>query len=294
MKTAGAIVLFTSIAIAASVADDACPPSEVVKFAVLYSNPHLHPCQEVSAGFSIAPPRGYPTEPQVKAMCAADACRSLIKDVLELKPNNCYLSFGGVELNAYKLASNFEDACKHEKAPKDDDTSCNTDEDKDHEDGKYHPTPKPTDHKYPKPTEHDKDGKYHPTPKPTDHKYPKPTEHDKDDKYYPTPKPTDHKYPKPTEHDKDDKYYPTPKPTDHKYPKPTEHDKDDKYYPTPKPTDDGKNDHKQNEVKTSSSKGRESASDAEEWKPPMNGTSENYHPMPNTTYKAERLTKSLS
>ncbi|KAG2532795.1 hypothetical protein JM16_000103 [Phytophthora kernoviae] len=248
MKTAGAIVLFTSIAIAASVADDACPPSEVVKFAVLYSNPHLHPCQEVSAGFSIAPPRGYPTEPQVKAMCAADACRSLIKDVLELKPNNCYLSFGGVELNAYKLASNFEDACKHEKAPKDDDTSCNTDEDKDHEDGKYHPTPKPTDHKYPKPTEHDKD----------------------------------------------DKYYPTPKPTDHKYPKPTEHDKDDKYYPTPKSTDDGKNDHKQNEVKTSSSKGRESASDAEEWKPPMNGTSENYHPMPNTTYKAERLTKSLS
>ncbi|KAG7402087.1 hypothetical protein PHYBOEH_007301 [Phytophthora boehmeriae] len=238
MQTAGIIVLFAVISIAATMADNACQPSEVVKFAVLYSNPHLLPCQEVSAGFSIAPPKGYPTGPQVRAMCASDACRLLIKDVLELKPNDCYLSFDGVELNAYKLATKFEDECKHEKSSKDDDTSWNTDND--HNDDKDHPAPKPTE------------PKYYPTTKPS--------EHDKDDKYHQTPKPSDHKYPKTTEHDKDDK--------DHSKPKSTEYDY-------------------KHEMEASSSTGNEG--EVEEQRPPMNGTAESFHPMPNTTYKAERL-----
>ncbi|KAL4155043.1 hypothetical protein PRNP1_007157 [Phytophthora ramorum] len=174
----------------AAAAENVCPPTEVVKFAELYANPHLHPCQKTSAGFSMAPPMGYPTEPQVKAMCSSDACHALIKDVLALTPGDCYLSFAGVKLNVYKLSHSFADACKTDKS---------------HENGKYEPTPKPIDDKHyptPKPT----DGKYYPTVKPTE-----------DNKHYPTPKPTHEKYyptPKPT---KDSKHYPTPKSTNEEH-----------------------------------------------------------------------------
>ncbi|KAG3093523.1 hypothetical protein PI125_g16825 [Phytophthora idaei] len=258
-------------------AEDTCPSTEVVKFAELYANPHLHPCQKVSAGFSIAPPKGYPTDPQVKAMCASDECRALIEDVLALKPADCYLSFAGVKLNAYKMACSFKDACK-------------VDKEKEHEDDKHYSTPKPTNYSTPKPT------KYHSTPKPTDEKYyPKPTEDDKhystDGKYYPTPKPTDEKYPKPTE----DKNYTTPKPTEDKHystPKPTE----DKHYSTPKPTEDKghhkldepmivKNDHNDTHCPTHCTES-EKAKEADNLKPPMNGTALEFFPMPNTTYKA--------
>ncbi|KAE8906564.1 hypothetical protein PF005_g14564 [Phytophthora fragariae] len=105
-----ATVLFL-ITISTAAAEDACPSTEVVKFAGLYANPHLHPCQKDSAGFSLVPPMGYPTKPQVKAMCAAEACRALIKDTLALKPADCYLSFSGVKLNAHKMASTFREAC---------------------------------------------------------------------------------------------------------------------------------------------------------------------------------------
>lgn len=124
-------ILFLS-AIYAAAAEDTCPPTEVVKFAELYANPHLHPCQKASAGFSMAPPVGYPTEPQVKAMCASDACRALIKDVLELKPADCYLSFAGVKLNVYKMASRLDGACNAATNEK-------------HENGTDKPTLKPTD-----------------------------------------------------------------------------------------------------------------------------------------------------
>ncbi|ETI34291.1 hypothetical protein F441_18972 [Phytophthora nicotianae CJ01A1] len=249
-------------------AEDACPSTEIVKFAELYANPHLHPCQKVSAGFSLAPPKGYPTDSQVQAMCASDDCHSLIEDVLALEPADCYLSFAGVKLNAYKMACSFKNACN----------------DKSHEDDKHGSTPKPTKNSTRRPTTH------YPTPKPTDEKYyPKPTENDKhystpkptDEKYYPTPKPTDDKYPKPTE---DDKHYRTPKPTE------------DKYYPTPKPTDD-KDHHKLDEpmiVKTDHDDDHcpthcaenEKAKEADNVKPPMNGTALELFPMPNTTYKA--------
>ncbi|KAL3674465.1 hypothetical protein V7S43_000413 [Phytophthora oleae] len=131
-------------------------------------------CQKVSAGFSIAPPMGpmmdYRIDPQVKAMCASDTCHALIKDVLDLKPADCFLSLAGVKLNVYKMVHNFEDGCKrvHE-------------EDKHHpttNETEYHPTPDPTkyeDHLTPTKVE------YHPTPQPTE-----------DDKHYPTPKPTKH------------------------------------------------------------------------------------------------------
>ncbi|KAI9986612.1 hypothetical protein PInf_025565 [Phytophthora infestans] len=139
-----------------AVAEDPCPATEVVKFAELYANPHLSPCQKVSAGFSIAPPKGYPTDPQVKAMCASDECRALIEDALALKPADCYLSFAGVKLNAYKLSSTFEDACK-------------ADMDKTHEDDKH---PASTNNSTLKPTEEKS------TLKPAVEKYPKATEED--------------------------------------------------------------------------------------------------------------------
>ncbi|EGZ30575.1 hypothetical protein PHYSODRAFT_263923 [Phytophthora sojae] len=197
-----AAVLLFLLSISAVAAEDACPPTEVVKFAELYANPHLHPCQKVSAGFSLVPPMGYPTEPQVKAMCAAEACRALVKDVLALEPADCYLSLSGAKLNAHKMACSFREACE-------DDTDH-----KEHEDDKHKPTPKHSDDKHrPKPTEHD-DKHYYPTPKPMEGKHyktPKPTE----EKYHPTPKPTEDKHystPKPTE----DKHYDTPKPTEEK------------------------------------------------------------------------------
>ncbi|EGZ30591.1 hypothetical protein PHYSODRAFT_553577 [Phytophthora sojae] len=173
-----AVFLFL-LSISAAAAEDACPPSEVVKFAELYANPHLHSCQKVSAGFGLVPPMGYPTEPQVKAMCAAEACRALVKDVLALEPADCYLSLSGAKLNAHKMACSFRDACeddKHRPKPTE------------HDDKRYYPTPKPTEEKHyktPKPIEE----KYHPTPKPTEDKHystSKPTE----DKHHPTPKPT--------------------------------------------------------------------------------------------------------
>ncbi|KAL3674474.1 hypothetical protein V7S43_000422 [Phytophthora oleae] len=253
------ILFFFLLSAFGAAAEDACPPTEVVKFAELYANPHLHPCQKVSAGFSMAPPMGYPTDPQVKAMCASDACLALIKDVLDLKPVDCFLSFAGVKLNVYKMARSFEDGCKraHEE-DKSHSTSKPTNE------TEYHPTLKPTkyeDHPTPKPTKEE----YHPTPKPT--------------KYYPTRKPTE-----------DDKHYPTPKPTKH-YPTPKP--ADDKYY-TPKPTDN-KGHFKPEEpmlVKCDHDKAcpkhcveTEAAKDAEV-KPPMNGTAFELFPMPNTTYKA--------
>ncbi|ETN17449.1 hypothetical protein PPTG_05250 [Phytophthora nicotianae INRA-310] len=212
-------------------AEDECPPTEVVKFAELYANPHLNPCQKVSAGFSIAPPKGYPTDQQVKAMCASDECRALIEDALALKPADCYLSFVGVKLNAYKLATTFKDACK-------------VDMDKNHEDGNHHSTPMPTT--------------YHPTPKPTH------------EKYYSTPRQTDAKYT-------------TPKPTEEKYPKLTE---DSKKYP--KSMDD-KGHHKLYEpmiVNKAHRAENDKVKDADNVKPPMNGTALELFPMPNTTYKA--------
>ncbi|GMF25575.1 unnamed protein product [Phytophthora lilii] len=250
------IAIFFLLTVCGTAADKACPSTEVVKFAELYANPHLHPCQNASAGFSMAPPTGYPTEPQVKAMCASDACRALIKDVLALKPADCFLSFAGVKLNAYKLASDFDGTCK-------------ADTGKDHEDGKYYPTPKPTD------------DKYHPTPKPkeSNEHYPTPTPTGVKHYSTPTPKPTDGKY-----------YYPTSKPTE-----------DNKHYPTPTPTDDkysmGSAFHHQEEpkiVKNGSSDkpcpthyaGKESMKMPDAQKPPMNSTAAELFPMPNTTYKA--------
>ncbi|KAG7375105.1 hypothetical protein PHYPSEUDO_004031 [Phytophthora pseudosyringae] len=255
------IFFFFLLSAPGAVAEDACPPTEVVKFAELYANPHLHPCQNVSAGFSMAPPMGYPTEPQVKAMCASEACRALIKDVLALKPADCCLSFAGVELNAHKMASSFEDACKDGS-------------DDDHEDDKHHPTPKPTDDKYhptPKPT---KDTEHYLTPKPTKYNKHYPTSKPTDDKHHWTPKPTDGKYyptPKPTE---DDKHYPTPKPTD------------GKYHSTPKPTNDKDTFKLEEPMTVTHCAGKESAKDADELKPPMNGTALELFPTPNTTYKA--------
>ncbi|KAG6611655.1 Elicitin-like protein [Phytophthora cinnamomi] len=272
MQFGAAFLLLVTIYGAA--AEDACPPNEVMKFAELYANPHLHPCQKASAGFSLVPPLGYPTEPQVKAMCASDACRALIKGILDLKPSDCYLPFSGGRVNAYKMACSFQDACDAHM-------------DKDHESQTYQPTLKPEDkyHATPKPTE---DNKHYPTPKPTDHKYmptPKPMEDDKqyptpkpsDDKHYPNPNPTDkdhYETPKPTE---DNKHYPTPKPTDHKYmptPKPMEDDKqyptpkpsDDKHYPTPKPNDDK---HYPTPKTTE-----------ENYHPPPKPTDDKYHPTP--------------
>ncbi|KAG1711786.1 hypothetical protein DVH05_009029 [Phytophthora capsici] len=160
-------ILFFLLSVFGAAAEDACPPTEIVKYAELYANPHLHPCQKASAGFSLAPPMGYPTDPQVKAMCASDACIALIKDVLDLKPADCFLSFAGAKLNLYKMACNFEKGCHHEE-------------------DKYHHTPKPT-----------KEAEYHPTPKPTKyeaHPTPKPTK----EEYHPTPKPTKYYTPKPT------------------------------------------------------------------------------------------------
>ncbi|GMF46517.1 unnamed protein product [Phytophthora fragariaefolia] len=311
------------LAVYEAAAEEACPPSEIVKFAELYANPHLHPCQKVSAGFSLAPPMGYPTEPQVKAMCAAEACRALVKDVLDLEPADCYLSFSDTKLNAYKLACSFRDACKagkdeeHESKthqPMKPANNKHTPNPKPSEGNKPTPSPKPTDEKYfsvPKHTDSKhypdtEDDKHHPTPKPTDSKYyptPKPT---KDDKHYltPTPKPSTNKHyptPKPTD---DDKHYPTPKPTDyedHPTPKPTEGDKHyptKPYHSTMKPTDGDKDHSKQEEPKivtieiedklspTFRSIGKETAKEADAMKPPMNATALEMFPMPNTTYKA--------
>ncbi|KAE8906250.1 hypothetical protein PF005_g1948 [Phytophthora fragariae] len=303
-----AVAVLFLITISAVAAEDACPSTEVVKFAELYANPHLHPCQKVSAGFSLVPPMSYPTEPQVKAMCTAEACRALINDVLALEPADCYLSFSGVKLNAYKMTCSFREACENHT-------------DKEHESRTYEPTPKPTNYKHPtkpKPTE-DKhypspteENKHCSTPKPTDDKHystSKPTE----DKHYSTQKPTDDKHystPKPT----DDKHYSTPKPTEDKYymyptPKPT---KDYKNHPTLKPTDDkhhpttedGKYHDKPEEPKivkvddgdklrhATRSIGKEADKDVDELKPPMNGTALELFPMPNTTYKASAEPKS--
>ncbi|POM58341.1 Elicitin-like protein [Phytophthora palmivora] len=182
--------------------ENACPPTEIVKFAELYANPHLHPCQKVSAGFSLIPPKGYPTEQQVKAMCASDECRALIKDVLALKPADCYLSFADVKLNAYKMAGSFEGDCK-------------VDIDK-HEDAKYKPTPKPT----------------------------------KKHESYSTAKPRDIKGNSTLEE-----------------PLIVKDDHDDKRCPT-------------------HYAGKENAKDADNLKPPMNGTAAELFPTPNTTYKA--------
>ncbi|KAF1777763.1 Elicitin [Phytophthora cactorum] len=92
-----------------AVAEDARPPTEI----------------KGSSCFSIAPPKGYPTDAQAKAMCASDECHALIEDVLALKPVDCYLSFAG-----YSKPS---------------------------EGDKGHLTPKPTDEKHystPKPKDH--------------------------------------------------------------------------------------------------------------------------------------------
>ncbi|KAF4036674.1 Elicitin [Phytophthora infestans] len=249
------IFFFFLLSAFVAAAEDACPSTEVVKFAKLYGNEHLRPCQKVSAGFSIAPPKGYPTDPQVKAMCASYECRALIEDVLALKPSDCYLSFAGVKLNAYKIMCAFKDACNGEK-------------DKDHEDDKHHSTAKPTTHY---PTSKPADEKYYLTPKPTEDKHystSKPT----DGKYDPTRKPTDEKYsktPKPT----DDKHYPAPKPTGDKdhhgldEPMIVKTDHDDKHYPI-------------------HCADNEKANEADGLKPPMNGTALELFPMPNTTYKA--------
>ncbi|CAI5701105.1 unnamed protein product [Peronospora effusa] len=109
-------------------AEDACPPAEIKKLAELYANPNLHECQKISADFSIASP----TDPQVKAMCNSDSCRKLIKDVLALKPEDCYLSFAKMKVNAYKVASSVDDACM-------------TDMKKYNETWKSHPALKPSD-----------------------------------------------------------------------------------------------------------------------------------------------------
>ncbi|CAH0480988.1 unnamed protein product [Peronospora belbahrii] len=103
----GILLFFILIAYGAT-AEDTCPPTEIMKLAELYTNPHLHACGNMSANFSIA----LPTDSQVKAMCTFDTCRALIEDVLALKPADCYLSFAEVKLNAYKLASNFKNVCE--------------------------------------------------------------------------------------------------------------------------------------------------------------------------------------
>ncbi|CAI5743838.1 unnamed protein product [Peronospora destructor] len=101
------IFLFVLLAANGAVAEDACPSTEIMKLAKLYANPNLHECQKISGDFSIASP----TDPQVKAMCTSDPCRELIKDVLALKPADCYVSFAKVKVNAYKVASTVDDAC---------------------------------------------------------------------------------------------------------------------------------------------------------------------------------------
>ncbi|KAG6974413.1 hypothetical protein JG688_00003069 [Phytophthora aleatoria] len=97
------------------------------------------------------------------------------------------------------------------------------------------------------------------------------------EKYYPTPKPTD-KYSKPSEGDKG---HLTPKPTD------------EKHYSTPKPKDHHtldepmiiKNDHEDKHFPTHCTENKK-AKDADNLKPPMNGTAIELFPMPNTAYKA--------
>ncbi|KAL7687924.1 putative elicitin [Plasmopara halstedii] len=107
-------------------AENACPLTELIKLAELYANPHLHPCQRVSAGFLEAPPKGNLTNPQIKAICGSDACRALVKDVLSLKPADCFLSLGGVKLNAYKIASSVQNACDAENSQEDNTSALNS------------------------------------------------------------------------------------------------------------------------------------------------------------------------
>ncbi|GMG15361.1 unnamed protein product [Phytophthora fragariaefolia] len=127
------------LAVYEAAAEEACSPLEVVKFAELYANPHLHPCQKVSA---VAPLMGYPTGPQLKAMRPTDS-----KYYLAPKPTD----------SKYYPSTN-----KHYPTPKPT------------ENDKHYPTPKPTDyedHPTPKPTEGDKHNPtkpYHSTMKPTD------------------------------------------------------------------------------------------------------------------------------
>ncbi|KAK1947191.1 Beta-elicitin cinnamomin [Phytophthora citrophthora] len=250
------ILFFFLLSVFGAVAEDACPPIEIVKYAELYTSPHLHSCQKVSAGFSLVPPMGYPTDPQVKAMCASDACVALNKDVLELKPADCFLSFAGAKLNVFKMAHSFEDGCaKH------------------HEEDKYRPTPKPS-----------KETEYHPTPKPTKYEAqstPKTTM----EEYHPTPKQTKYyQSPKSTESGKNypTKYYPTTKPTDDKYYTPKPMDTEGHY--KPEESVFVKCDHAENACLKRSAR-KKIAKDAEA-KPPMNGTAFELFPMPNTTYKA--------
>ncbi|RLN15354.1 hypothetical protein BBJ28_00024460 [Nothophytophthora sp. Chile5] len=228
-----ALVLLAAAAagfsIGAVAADEACPPTEVTKFIGLVSNPHLGPCQKVSAGFSMVPPTGYPTPAQVKSMCASDACHALIKDVLGLKPTDCELTFSGTKLNAYKLASSFDGACKtdapkSEKTPEQPPKDGGKHDDGKHDDGKHDDG---KDGGGSKEDKDGKDGKHTPTLTPTYYPTPKPT---KDDKYYPTPKPTndkDHSKPEKTKAPKDDKDHPAPTAVI---------GKGNKYYPMPNTT----------------------------------------------------------
>ncbi|TDH68639.1 hypothetical protein CCR75_000939 [Bremia lactucae] len=153
------LFVFLVLTTLGAAAEDACPPTEVVKFAELYANPHLHSCQKNSDGFSMAPPTGYPTDSQLAAMCDSDACHALMDDVFAMKPTNCYLSFSGMKLNAYKIACSFKSACKsdtekcHEdethpptsEAPKDATWETTEDEQKhsNHEPSEQDLTPKP-------------------------------------------------------------------------------------------------------------------------------------------------------
>lgn len=87
-----------------------CPASEFNKFVPLVSNPNLQVCQKAS-GWQMVPPTGVPSDAQRAIMCATPACHDLITALEALKPSDCMLVFGTVQLNVKELADTFEASC---------------------------------------------------------------------------------------------------------------------------------------------------------------------------------------
>ncbi|KAE9025603.1 hypothetical protein PR002_g11147 [Phytophthora rubi] len=273
-----AVAVLFLITISAVAAEDACPSTEVVKFAELYANPHLHPCQKVSAGFSLVPPMSYPTEPQVKAMCTAEACRALINDVLALEPADCCLSFSGVKLNAYKMTCSFREACENHT-------------DKEHESRTKQTLLDSEAHRRQALFDFEAnrgqalfDAKAHRRQALFDSEAHRrqalfdPEANRGQVLHVPDAKPT-----------KDYKNHPTLKPTDDKHHPTTE---DGKYHDKPEEPKIVKVDDGDKLRHATRSIGKEADKDVDELKPPMNGTALELFPMPNTTYKASAEPKS--
>jgi hypothetical protein len=96
-----------------------------LKLSGLASSSNVASCSAAS-GFSMIPPSGMPSDEQQLKMCATQSCWDLMKEISDLNPSDCELSFGSVSINVAKLVADFEPSCKTTDAPSPDSPSPDT------------------------------------------------------------------------------------------------------------------------------------------------------------------------